>query len=638
VANLYTDIAEGALATPALWNDRFNALRKGDVFNVKSYGAVGDGTTNDATAIQLAVTAAAVSGGTVLFPPATYKVNSQLTGAANVRLLGYGATIDFSAFADATAFFKVEGTDGTATTLSGNAAEGDTSVSVTSVSGFSAGGYARLGSTATTGSISIPKGEVVRVDTVGASSLTLEDPACDAYATADSANIVPLTLVSGVVVEGLRFLGGSDTTISYVALQLDRCYNPRVLNCRFERCHYAGIYMQECISGTVAGNHFKDSEKSGLAYGIAILNACQDITITGNTGVNCRHVVTIGGSTGRRGVARRVTVTGNTASQCTEAGFDCHPGAEDIAFIGNTVLGSLVDGIQMHGSRFTIANNVVIGSTRHGIQVQHLSTRALAGSVTGNTVKRCGSIGIVLIPNSTYQGYTGLSISANTVESVTSYAISCENASYATYYVKGLVVQGNACSADTADGIYLRGVQEGVIAGNRVVLAGQAKEAIYLLNCDDIAVNGNATYNSTSAGIRVNTSTNCSVSGNRVKGHTTGIYFNSTADYCTATGNTVSGATNGIYWLSSSHGAASGNIVNGSGSAGNGIRVTTGTDVAITGNRVRNHSVGVLLSNDAEYCTVMGNGLRTNSTPLTVGSGTGHVTTTADVAGAYNRT
>lgn len=53
------------------------------VFDVRKYGAVGDGTTNDRAAIQATIDAAvAAGGGTVVFPEGTYKV--QITTATTV--------------------------------------------------------------------------------------------------------------------------------------------------------------------------------------------------------------------------------------------------------------------------------------------------------------------------------------------------------------------------------------------------------------------------------------------------------------------------------------------------------------------------------------------------------------------------
>ena len=72
----------------------------GAVFNVKNYGAKGDGITNDAVAIQNAIYAAdKVDGSTVYFPTGTYAVQSpdgwglSLGNLSNVRLLGDGKNL-----------------------------------------------------------------------------------------------------------------------------------------------------------------------------------------------------------------------------------------------------------------------------------------------------------------------------------------------------------------------------------------------------------------------------------------------------------------------------------------------------------------------------------------------------------------
>lgn len=60
------------------------------VYNVKDYGAVGDGTTNDTVAIQAAIDAAA-AGGTIMFPAGTYSVTTLVAqGVDRLNFVGQG--------------------------------------------------------------------------------------------------------------------------------------------------------------------------------------------------------------------------------------------------------------------------------------------------------------------------------------------------------------------------------------------------------------------------------------------------------------------------------------------------------------------------------------------------------------------
>lgn len=69
------------------------ALAAGNLYNVLAYGAVGDGTTDDSTAVAAAFTAAG-AGDTVYFPPGyTYLFNATVSTGSDVRVLAYGATL-----------------------------------------------------------------------------------------------------------------------------------------------------------------------------------------------------------------------------------------------------------------------------------------------------------------------------------------------------------------------------------------------------------------------------------------------------------------------------------------------------------------------------------------------------------------
>lgn len=66
-------------------------LDKGEiVFDVKAYGATGNGVTDDTTAIQSAITAAVALGGAVFFPGGTYIISSTLTITDKVMVYGTG--------------------------------------------------------------------------------------------------------------------------------------------------------------------------------------------------------------------------------------------------------------------------------------------------------------------------------------------------------------------------------------------------------------------------------------------------------------------------------------------------------------------------------------------------------------------
>lgn len=111
-------VGDGTTAWTSLTST--NASTSTRVYKPEAYGAVGDGTTDDSTAVIAAIAAAyAAGGGTVEFGPKTYRIDSQLAIPNDshstvprqppIRLVGAGATWDGS--------FQTQGTIPGATIL-----------------------------------------------------------------------------------------------------------------------------------------------------------------------------------------------------------------------------------------------------------------------------------------------------------------------------------------------------------------------------------------------------------------------------------------------------------------------------------------------------------------------------------------
>jgi len=82
------------------------------IISVQDFGAVGDGVTDDTTAIQNAIDyATSINGGLIYFPAATYVAGMLTIAGDNITLMGYGATLKNTrfTFTSASSNIKLEG-------------------------------------------------------------------------------------------------------------------------------------------------------------------------------------------------------------------------------------------------------------------------------------------------------------------------------------------------------------------------------------------------------------------------------------------------------------------------------------------------------------------------------------------------
>lgn len=82
----------GDAPTEAQFIDLVDSFQRQMIFDVRDYGAVGDGVADDTQQIQAAIDAASVNGGVVSFPPGVFSILGPINVFANnVSLIGSGA-------------------------------------------------------------------------------------------------------------------------------------------------------------------------------------------------------------------------------------------------------------------------------------------------------------------------------------------------------------------------------------------------------------------------------------------------------------------------------------------------------------------------------------------------------------------
>lgn len=385
--NSWLDIATGSPGTSG-WS----------VYNVVSYGATGDGSADDAPAIQDAIDAASdAGGGIVYFPPGRYRLASAVNPKSNVTLKGDGpgASVLLQAYWPNASNYGVSQGGSSATTTrhtiqsTGSAGAsracsavtfGDNTITgISSTSGISAGDVLILASDDLIPSSGSHKdGELIRVLHLGVfnsgdgswnntdTSLTMMSLAHRSYST--SPVLIPMTPIQNITVQDLEIINtapglsrqffvsdavasGSASAGSHATGLLGFMYAEkiRIEGCRFVDFDQQAVRLtfawdavvQNCqfINGTDNVPNFQ------WGYGVLLESACDSIAMTSNRFHRCRHAMTTGsvGTTGYYGGPRNWVFGANTATESANAAVDTHPEGGQGVIVGNFI-GGLMKG------------------------------------------------------------------------------------------------------------------------------------------------------------------------------------------------------------------------------------------------------------------------------------------------------
>jgi hypothetical protein len=239
-------------------------------FDVRAFGARGDGVTSDTAAIQRAIDAAQqAGGGTVFFPCGTYLLRSsdpriKVTGN-DVRLVGNGACSVLK-LVGSTSFIGIfvdsPGT-GSLTPFAATPQQTSPTVSLTNPAGFRAGEYVLLQDPENHKRAA--GGAAAQLDQILAISghtVTLATPMMYRYNAADAgAGIRPIHLLRGITIRGLT-IDGSDVTS--------------------KDGDTIGIKTYGTVGAVIADIRGKDVSGSVIQQDYAYRSIVRDLTMTGS--------------------------------------------------------------------------------------------------------------------------------------------------------------------------------------------------------------------------------------------------------------------------------------------------------------------------------------------------------------------
>jgi len=313
--------------------------------NIRDFGAVGNGTTNDATAIQSALD----SGASVVYIPAgTYRCDSTLTVPVNVSLIGDGPGVSI-----------IDGSQTTAGSLTGNThiaigsdsmtqiqdlasnvSKFDRSVTFTSAPTLSQNDvfiiynptdYSWSGFRA-----AYRAGEFCRAASISGNTVNLQSSLAADY-TAASVDVYKLTTPTTCTVSGFTLKGLPDQTSQIYGIYLYGAIDSSVEDVRIYGSSYHCLAITSCFNVQLRNVTAMEDGISdfGGDYGIAIGNS-QNVNVIGGYVSAARHGMTIGGSSGAGKVpCRYLTFSDCYISTTADGGVqaaDIHGNAEHILY------------------------------------------------------------------------------------------------------------------------------------------------------------------------------------------------------------------------------------------------------------------------------------------------------------------
>ena len=502
-----------------------------DYVSVKDYGAVGNGSTDDTTALQAALDAEKK----LHVPTGTYKITGELTITSSVDVVCdsgvviNGSTMATSASLGQKYLLRVSGSVGSDLALTANTAKDTTAFTVSEAnrSTLSVGDYLLVQSDAYYSSgVSSGTNKMGWITTVksldsGVLVFSSTGKAFAAMNTADSAKVKKITPVT-VRWHGGSFIGGG-TDAGHGGIILTYGVGCLIENVEINGCENIGVNFTSCYGSHTRGltvrNATSTSSLGNTGYGFAALIGSVGCSCSHSTFENCRHSVSGGGIL----PTWFISIHNNHSTNCglSTSDYDCHEPCFYWSFDRNVSIGGggtwpdCVGGFLIRGQHISVTNNVIQNAAGKGIRVEGFTTDTNGISnyvISGNVIESAGSYGIALL-TTTEAIVSEATITNNTISNATLSGI---------YSIKAndVIIEGNRVNgvSDTTNGCGIRVTSDAVANCKNVNIRGNYLEActeggIEIENSQQVTISDNC-INTTSKPIVITASNAVNVTGN----------------------------------------------------------------------------------------------------------------------------
>ena len=469
----YTPAGTGAVA-------RSVASKLEESVSVKDFGAVGDGSTDDTAAINLAVTyASSIGGATVTFPAGTYMVNASgnLTGVqmkTGVYLDLTGAKLK-AISANSPNYRLVYFTGVSDCGIIGGEIEGDRATnSATGEQGHCV--YVILNCSR----VLVQNATISNAfgDGIYAGRLCSDIKITGCTITNNRRNNISVTSASNVLIDGCD-ISNANGTLPECGIDIEPNPGDAVSN---------NVVISNC--------HVYNNAQQGISFPAPAPTPLIETAIV----ANC-HIYGNGAEGIRASYVKNLEITGCIIYSNAGGGvYDTSALATSMTIDGNIIFGNTGSGVEGFSSGTVISNNTIRNNTQWGIKWQYGQQCTLVG----NIISDCGEDGIY------YERGYNCSIVGNTVKNTQ------KNGIYITGTVtssvtrtRSCVVSGNSVYAsglatdNTYSGIYLDTYANTcTVTGNSVERAASGNQPLHAIYAVDasVVIVGNMTNNGAKSG------------------------------------------------------------------------------------------------------------------------------------------